>query len=71
MHRAGVLYLGHNVNRFMIVPPKSSQFNITSVCTAECTSQVDYIHVLISITIFSFSSYNVNWRASEASESLC
>ena len=39
-HNAGILTIGHEVNRFMIVPPMATNYGITGVCSGQCTSQV-------------------------------
>jgi len=39
-HDAGILSLGHRVNRFMIIPPNAGSYSIMGKCSAECTSQV-------------------------------
>ena len=37
---AGIMYLGHLVTRNMVVPPRTNNFTIAGICTAECTSAV-------------------------------
>ena len=37
---AGILLVGHEVNRLMIVPPMVPNYGITSVCSDQCTSRV-------------------------------
>ena len=39
-HDAGVMFLGHDVNRLMIVPPGAPNYTIASVCSANCTQSV-------------------------------
>ena len=39
-HEAGILTLGHAVNRFMVVPPRADRFDIIGKCAPDCTSQV-------------------------------
>jgi len=39
-HDAGILTLGHTVNRLMIVPPNAGSYSIVGKCSAECTNQV-------------------------------
>ena len=43
LHNAGILTIGHEVNRFMIVPPMATNYGITGVCSAQCTSQVSTV----------------------------
>lgn len=38
--RAGNLNLGHAVHPTMIIPPRTQNYTITSVCTADCTNDV-------------------------------
>ena len=39
-HDAGILTLGHAVNRFMIVPPNAESYSILGECSSQCTSAV-------------------------------
>ena len=39
-HEAGILNLGHLVNNFMVIPPRTERFDIIGKCASECTSQV-------------------------------
>ena len=41
-HSAGILEVGHEVNQFMIIPPKARNYTIFSFCSAGCT-QVLYL----------------------------
>ena len=37
---AGILLLGHQVDRLMIIPPSATNYGVTGVCSSECTSRV-------------------------------
>jgi len=39
-HDAGILTVGHSVNRLMIVPPNTGSYYILGECPADCTTQV-------------------------------
>jgi len=39
-HDAGILTVGHFVNRLMIVPPNAGSYFIAAQCSAECTNEV-------------------------------
>ena len=40
---AGILEVGHKVEREMIVPPETANYTVASICIAECTSKVKTI----------------------------
>ena len=58
---AGILNLGHVVNRFMVVPPRANNFTIIGKCGGECTSQVSCL-ITTSLFIINYGSFLV-WRA--------
>ena len=39
-HDAGILTVGHVVNRFMIIPPNAESYSVVGECSADCTSTV-------------------------------
>ena len=39
-HDAGIMFLGHDVTPFMVVPPGAPSYTIGSICTANCTKSV-------------------------------
>ena len=39
-HDAGILTVGHQVNRFMIIPPNTESYSIVGECSADCTNAV-------------------------------
>ena len=39
-HEAGILNVGHLVNRFMVIPPRTDKYDIIGLCSSTCTSQV-------------------------------
>ena len=39
-HDAGILFLGHAVSPYMVVPPKTLNYTIGGVCTSNCTKTV-------------------------------
>ena len=45
-HRAGIMYLGMAVTRAMMVPPRTSQYTVTAVCSANCTNQASIMQHL-------------------------
>ena len=36
-NNAGILQVGHQVNQFMIIPPKARNYTIYSFCSSTCT----------------------------------
>ena len=57
-HDAGILSLGHRVNRFMIIPPNAGSYSIMGKCSAECTSQVWKSTILLSNELISVRQFN-------------
>ena len=55
-HDAGILTVGHNVNRLMIVPPNTGSYYILGECPADCTTQVK------QLKIFSFPKFVIQLR---------
>ena len=39
-HDAGILFLGHFVTPFMAIPPRTANYPIAGICSADCTSAV-------------------------------
>ena len=39
-HDAGILTVGHGVDREMVIPPNTASYHIVGECSAECTSRV-------------------------------
>ena len=42
-HNAGILEVGHQVNQFMIIPPKARNYTIFGFCSAGCTQVCIYL----------------------------
>ena len=47
-HSAGILEVGHQVNQYMIIPPKARNYTIFGFCSASCT-QVLIISIFVMI----------------------
>ena len=39
-HEAGILNLGYNVNRLMVIPPNTPRYDVIGYCDPQCTSRV-------------------------------
>jgi hypothetical protein len=39
-HNAGILYIGHDVDYKMILPPNTPNFTVTSICSDTCTKKI-------------------------------
>ena len=39
-HDAGIMFLGHDVTSYMVIPPGTSNYTIGGICTANCTKSV-------------------------------
>ena len=39
-HRAGVLFLGHTVTEYMMIPPKVKSYTVAGLCHQNCTQSV-------------------------------
>ena len=39
-HDAGILTLGHHIDRVMIIPPNAESYSIIGMCSADCTRTV-------------------------------
>ena len=39
-NRAGIIFAGHEVVEFMIVPPQAPSYSIAGICSSTCTSAV-------------------------------
>ena len=48
-HDAGVMFLGHEVNKQMIIPPGAPKYTIGSICLANCTENVCYNNCCLSL----------------------
>ena len=36
-HTSGLLIVGHDINQYMIIPPKAKNYTIYGFCPAACT----------------------------------
>ena len=39
-HDAGILFIGHEVSSFMVVPPNAANYTVSAFCPMECTNEV-------------------------------
>ena len=55
-HEAGILTVGHTVNRLMIIPPNTESYYIVGECSANCTRTVynSSINLQIAATGYPF-----------------
>ena len=57
-HDAGIMFLGHDVTSYMVIPPGTSNYTIGGICTANCTKSVcrfvcnNIMHVIIHVKTF-------------------
>ena len=48
-HDAGILTVGHHVNRSMIVPPNTGSYSILGECSSQCTSAVKLLAMSVTV----------------------
>ena len=41
--RAGIIMMGHDVTRHMLIPPRTQNFTITGICSIDCTNTVRHV----------------------------
>ena len=46
---AGILVMGHQIHRLMIIPPLATNYGVTGVCSSECTSRVSTLQTRLII----------------------
>ena len=46
---AGILTVGHHVNRQMIIPPNTESYSIVGECSADCTNAVHNSSIILQI----------------------
>jgi hypothetical protein len=46
---AGIMYFGHIVTRNMLVPPRTNNYTIAGICTAECTNAVSLYNLKVRL----------------------
>ena len=39
-HRAGIMFLGHQVTDSMIIPPNAANYTVAGLCPGQCTDAV-------------------------------